>query len=348
MMTDGENDHGAADVDRGQHGIRVPSFILPPSSYMSEAAKLALLDSQCNPPAIDHSSIDSLRASMDEQYLRPLLDKAKRKYAISVSRTTIAGVGVDVVSPAEGVSAGNAERVLINLHGGAFILGSGSASLLESIPIAAVARIKIISVDYRLGPEHRFPAAPEDVAAVYAELLRDYDPSNIGIYGCSAGGILTTQSIPWLERHQMPGPGAIGVLSGAGDTQFRGDSHHWTYPFMGLPPTGDGGDALGMMRGYYADTDLGSQYASPALHPGCLSTFPPTLLISGTRAEEMSATVHTHNQLIKAGIAAELHLWDGMWHALFYDVDLPESIEVYTIVAGFFENNLGRNCRSHR
>ena len=91
-------------------------------------------------------------------------------------------------------------------------------SHLESIPIAAVGQIKVVSVDYRMAPEARFPAATEDVVAVYRQLLSRYRPHNIGIYGCSTGGLLTAQTVALLRKEHLPLPGAVGLFcTGASD-----------------------------------------------------------------------------------------------------------------------------------
>ena len=82
-----------------------------------------------------------------------------------------------------------ANRVLINVHGGGFVVDSGS--LTETIPLANLTRTKVVAVLYRLAPEHPFPAAVDDTVAVYKELLKTYRPKNIGLYGTSAGAILT-------------------------------------------------------------------------------------------------------------------------------------------------------------
>jgi acetyl esterase/lipase len=86
---------------------------------------------------------------------------------------------------------------------------------LESIPIAALGKIRGISLHYREGPKYKFPAASEDVAAVYQRVLKDHTAQNIGIYGCSAGGMLTAMSVAWFEKHNIPRPGAVGSFARA-------------------------------------------------------------------------------------------------------------------------------------
>src|SRR4029077_6581875 len=84
----------------------------------------------------------------------------------------------------------------------------------------AVGRFKVVTVDYRQGPEHVYPAASEDVAAVYKDLLKTYRTENIGSYGCSAGGVLTGQVAAWLLDKGLPSPGVLGIF-GAGATRLR-------------------------------------------------------------------------------------------------------------------------------
>jgi epsilon-lactone hydrolase len=81
----------------------------------------------------------------------------------------IGGVHTEVFTPAGGISPSNAMRVLINLHGGGFGANARTKSHLESVPIASIGRIKVISIDYRQAPEFALPSASEDVAAVYRE-----------------------------------------------------------------------------------------------------------------------------------------------------------------------------------
>jgi acetyl esterase/lipase len=117
---------------------------------------------------------------------------AKKLFLVNIQEQTIGGVRCDVILPLE-MPDSNKNRVLINLHGGGF--NSDSGSLIEGDPIANLAKIKVVSVYYRLAPENPFPAAVEDVVAVYKELLKTYQPKNVGIFGTSAGAILTAEAM---------------------------------------------------------------------------------------------------------------------------------------------------------
>ena len=75
--------------------------------------------------------------------------------------------------------------MLIDLHGGGYFLGAAYGGQIEAIPLAAAGGVKIVTVDYRQGPEHAFPAASEDVEAVYTALLKDYAPGSIGLESCT-------------------------------------------------------------------------------------------------------------------------------------------------------------------
>lgn len=158
------------------------------------------------------TDIAETRRTSDER-AAPLLAKMREMYPVRSNHAVMGGVPTDTYEPEQGIAPENKDRVLINLHGGGFVTGGGSVGgALESIPLAGTGRIRVISVDYRLAPEHKFPAASEDVAAVYRELLKTYRPKNIGIYGCSAGGMLSAQAVAWFQKAGLPRPGAIGVF----------------------------------------------------------------------------------------------------------------------------------------
>lgn len=269
----------------------------------------------------------------------PRLAAQKVAYKVDIASATIGGVHTEIFTPVAGILPGNAQRVLINLHGGAFTGGARINGQIESIPIAAVARIKVISVDYRLAPEHRFPAAPDDVLAVYRELLKTYRPGNIGIYGCSAGGTLTAQVTAALIAKKLPQPGAIGMFCGTGDVWARGDSAYFLAMLDGRSPASAEHDPR--QYEYLRDIDSNDPLIFPMRHPEHLRAFPPSLFITGTRALEMSTLADANNKLAAAGVETDLYVWDGAIHGFLYDPTLPESRQAYDIIARFFADKLG-------
>jgi acetyl esterase/lipase len=265
--------------------------------------------------------------------------RMEKLYPVTIHRETIAGVGTDVVLPAQGIAAKNRHRVLINLHGGAFLWGALSGALVESIPVASLGRIKVVSVDYRQGPEHVFPAASEDVEAVYRALLKHYPAKNIGIYGCSAGGVLTGEAVARIISKKVPVPGAIGTFCGS-ISELAGDSTYIA-PILNGDPSPTGPLKLADLP-YFKGASARDPLVFPANSPALLAKFPPTLLITGTRDFTMSSVLHSQSLLTTAGVDAELHVWDGMWHSFFSDPDMPESREAYAVMVGFFDRHLAR------
>lgn len=274
------------------------------------------------------------------RFMAPYLERQKALYSVQVDDAKIAGVHAFVYTPRAGIADRNRHRVLIDLHGGGFSGCWPGCAELESRPVAALAGIKVISLDYREGPENKFPAASEDVASVYKELLKDYKPENVGIYGCSAGGMLTAESLAWFQKHDLPRPGAVGIFC-ASAGEFGGDAAYTSTPLgeARLMPEmrGEGVTRLG----YFSGTDPKDPLIAPIYSPEMLKNFPPTLILTGTRAFEMSSAVYTHSQLVKLGVDAELHVWEGLFHGFFYNPDTPESQQAYDVIVKFFEHHLG-------
>ena len=325
--------------------VHIPAMVVPPSNYMSEEAKRAYIDLRLHwPPDVRFwDDITQTRKAMDNHWLKPYLEKAKALYAVTVEEKTIAGVHTYVVMSKANVAKDDEGRVLINLHGGGFFVGAGTLQQIEAIPIAATAQIKVISIDFRQAPEYKFPAASEDVAAVYQELLKQYEPHNIGIYGTSTGGTLAAMALAWFEKMHLPRPGAIGLISagiGGGDLLYMAMPLHplWN---SGNVPLAEHRPAYD--TDYLAAADQKDPLVSPMLHPEVLGKFPPTLIISGTRDIFASGLFHIHRQLVKAGVEAQLQVWEGMWHGFNLDVDLPESKEMYEVTAKFFAAHLGKS-----
>lgn len=272
---------------------------------------------------------------------RPMYRSMRERYPVTLTPEQIGGVYTEVFTPKEGISDNNRKRVLINVHGGGFDGGSRSLSHLESIPIASIGRIRVVSIDYRMGPEHTFPAASEDVAAVYRELLKTYEPSHIGLYGCSAGGALTSHAIAWFQKNGLPMPAAVGMFCYGAD-RFRDDGKwQWIESDGRYFNEAQAAGSVAKVRTYYRGVNLHDPLVSPGNHDEVMGRFPPALLISGTRDFMLSSVLVTHAQLRRLGVEADLHVWEGMGHAFFFDPRLPESREAYSVIVRFFEGHLG-------
>ncbi len=275
--------------------VHVPATTVPPSEFLSPQAKAYLAEHLKN--------VTRPEMLRQENGIPPLLagylTRQRELFSVDRQEGRFGGVHAYVYTPREGISARNRKRVLIDLHGGGFAGCWPGCAELESIPIAALGRIKVISLDYREAPQYRFPAASEDVAAAYRELLKTYRAADIGIYGCSAGGMLTGMSVAWFQQHDLPRPGAIGMFC-AGATVarvgFGGDAN---YTAMALgearsapPPAAQSAPARSQLE-YLAGADLEDPLVSPAASATVLAKFPPTLIITGSRAFEMSSAIYT-------------------------------------------------------
>ena len=268
-------------------------------------------------------------------YNQRLLDKATARYAVDIAEREIAGVKVYDVVPSDRASG---SPVLLCLHGGAFMWGEGPGALLEAVPIAAASGMRVLAIDYRLAPDHVYPAAVDDIVAVYRAVIETVDPASIGIYGCSAGAVLTTQAVAHCLDQGLSPPGAIGLFHGA-PVPFAGDAALAQALFD--PRVRPGATPKIEELPYFSGADLSDPLVLAAGHPDLLAHFPPSLLISATRDFAASAVSVMHRRLLAAGVEASFVLFDGLWHAHHMDVDLPESVETYKIVAGFFRKYLG-------
>lgn len=322
--------------------VNVPAFQLPPSEFQSKETvdflKMRAATPMRGPSPV--GSIEQVRAGQD-RLMTPFLVMMRQRYPANMTEEKVAGVPVRVFTPKD--RPADTKRVLINLHGGAFSICWDACSVLESQPIASLGGFKVISVNYRMAPEFRHPAGVEDVATVYRELLKTYKPRQIGIYGCSAGGALTAQAAAWFPQHNIPQPGAIGIF-GAGGVRFgAGDSAYFSGNIEGsFPPPAKPGEPSrpDMSYGYFSQVDQNDPIVSPALHQDVLAKFPPSLIITGTRAFDMSPAVFTNSQLLKAGARSTLIVGEAMGHCYVYFPQFPEAQDAYVQIVRHFRENL--------
>jgi acetyl esterase/lipase len=254
-----------------------------------------------------------------------------------VEEAMTAGVRTDIITPMT-MPAENKSRVLINLHGGGF--NSDSGSLIEGVPISNLAKMKVVSVYYRLAPENPFPAAVDDVVAVYKELLKTYKPHSIGIFGTSAGAILTCEVTVKLKQLGLPLPGALGVFSSLADFSRPGDSRQ-LFTLNGFPGQLQPVDPQHLPDNeYVGKTDRKDPVLSPLFAD--LHSWPPSLLVTSTRDLLLSDTAIFHRALLGAGDDSQLVVFEALPHAFWYHFQLPETREALELMAKFFDQTVER------
>ncbi|HWW22412.1 MAG TPA: alpha/beta hydrolase fold domain-containing protein, partial [Edaphobacter sp.] len=212
-----------------------------------------------------------------------------------------------------------------------------SGSFTESIPIANLTHTRVVSILYRLAPEHPFPAAVDDTVAVYRELLKTYNPSHIALYGTSAGAILTAQVAVRLKQLQLPLPAALGIFSGLGDFSRPTDSQAM-YSLRGLTGSLPVADQKPFDLEYIGSTNPKDPVVSPLFAD--LHNMPPALFITSGRDLLLSGTTILHRAFVRNGNDAQLIVFEGLPHAFWNDISLPETKEAYGYMADFFNQHL--------
>ena len=252
---------------------------------------------------------------------------------VTARPVTLNGVDAWQVTPDE-TPPEFAGKVMMDLHGGAYVFFAGKGSLDESLVLASRVGIPVVSVDYRMPPDHPFPAALDDAVLAYLALLEDYDASDIAMGGTSAGGGLTLATVHRLKSLGYPLPGVLYLgtpwadLTKTGDTQFTNEN------LDRVLVTYD--NTLGAAARLYAGMD---SLTHPLISPvyGGFDGFPPTILTSGTRDLFLSDVVRVHRKMRAAGVVADLHVYEAMSHAGYIvSPQTPESKDMYREVGAFF------------
>ena len=287
----------------GEMIIQCPAFELPESPLLREDSHVSLRNHRVRIAASLEDASKIGNTGDFRQWEKKLFNQSeaykdiKNRYPADVETGLVGGVLTETFRPSEGIAQGNINRVLINLHGGGFCSGSCTNSRLESMPVAELGKIKVVSVDYRMAPEYKFPAATDDVVSVYDALLQDYTPEGIGFLGVSSGAQLTAMTLVRLQEQGLPLPGAVSMIAG-GATRIIGDSVEIVGSIL---KAAAGLDLKTIKRDYFEGADLKDPRVTPALSDSYMSAFPPSLLVSSTRDYLLSSVIATHRQLVNLG-----------------------------------------------
>lgn len=287
-----------------------------------------VVDMLRNAPAIDGADVLTMRKNME----------AAVAAVPPPAGTTVTKVAANGV-PAEWTVADGArdDAAIIYFHGGGYAMGSLNSHRGHCARLSRAARAHVLSVDYRLGPEHPHPAAVEDaVAAVRFVRKSGFAPGRTAIAGDSAGGGLTLAALIALRDAGDPTPAAGLCISPWTDLAGTGDSIESK---AAEDPMVRAADLALMADAYLAGRDPKTPLASPLY--ANLAGLPPLLLQVGSAEILLDDAVRVAERARAAGVEVELRVWPDMfhvWHA-FADI-LPEGQQAVEEMAAFFEKHL--------
>jgi epsilon-lactone hydrolase len=267
-----------------------------------------------------------------------LLTDVRKLWPVKFETVEVAGVKCYLVTP-EKMPEAKRNQLVLHLHGGAYVFSPGELAAAEGVLLAGYCQTPVLSVDYRMPPDHPYPAAVDDAVAVYQEIVKKHRPADVAVFGTSAGGGLAAAMLQKLIEMKVAMPAALGLGTPWADLTKTGDTLETNEDIDQVLIHYDG--VLGAAARLYAGKH---ELAEPGLSPvnGEFTGFPPTILIAGTRDMLLSCTARVHRKLRAAGIEAQLHVFEGMSHGYYLSLpDAPESRETYTEIARFFAQRQG-------
>ena len=282
------------------------------------------------------SALD-IRRSLQEQ--RTMLDELARRgiripRGVTVRTVQAGGIHAEWIEP-EGAARGQA---ILYLHGGGYCLCSLDTHRGLAARLSLASGIRVLLIDYRLAPEHTFPAALEDALAAYRWLLGQGIPAGgISVGGDSAGGGLTLATAVSLREAGMPLPAALFLISPWTDLTFSGDSHRTLRsvdPIFG----GDGGPMFA--PAYVGDYDPAYPLISPLFAD--LQGLPPTLVQVGSDEILLDDSTRLEAKMKAARVKVQLEVWPGMWHVFqVFAPWVPEAQQAIDKIGRFVRQRTG-------
>ena len=317
-------------------GREVTRFIPVPTSVSEQAQQFLSIDMfGGDAGGLDMDDVDGWRSMIraSNEVLVAAISPRVEHLRSTIETTSVGGVPVFVVTP-EGVADGADQPVYLDIHGGALIMGGGDACRVMAQGSAAQVQMRTWAVDYRMPPDHPYPAALDDCLAVYRGLLEANAPERIVVGGGSAGGNLAAAMTLRARDEGLPLPAALILLTPEADLTESGDTFQTNLGIDSVLTS----SLAGSIALYAGDHDLTDPYLSP-LFGDLKSPFPPTFLQAGTRDLFLSNTVRMHRKLRSGGVDAELHVFEAMPHGGFFGA--PEDDELTDEVRRFLAARLG-------
>ena len=225
---------------------------------------------------------------------------------VNVEGFNIGGMHAELINP-EGAKR---DKIVMYIHGGGFISGSCHTHRMHAIKFARLCGAKMLLFDYRLAPEHPFPAAVDDCLKAYNWLLQGgYEPANIMVMGESAGATLTLSTLVALKDQRIELPKAAVSISPVTDLTCQADSFTTNFK-KDIAPM----NSWTIWTGFYiAGNDPHHPWLSPLMAD--LTGLPPIMILVGTHEIHLDDARNFAVKAQKSGVEVTLQTWDGMVHA---------------------------------
>jgi len=248
---------------------------------------------------------------------------------VNVEKISVGGISAELINTRDAKPG-----IVLYLHGGAYAVGSTYVHREFLSRLAKTCQTKVLAINYRLAPEHPFPAALEDTLTAYNWLISEgYDPSTIVIAGDSAGGGLAIATLVSLRDKGIPLPACAVCISPWVNLSHTGEKNNNNNDPILNP------ELLNTFALYYAGyTDTTDPLISPFFAD--LKDLPPILIQAGTNEilEDQIKQFIEKNRL--TGVEIELDLWDGLFHVFQIIPILPEAKRSLEKIAVFITNKL--------
>lgn len=258
----------------------------------------------------------SLRLLFKSVIGRPVPERLQRAWMLVVTSVTLRASGTTSERGHWGVPGvwvrhreSDDRRIVLYLHGGGYTLGSPKTHQALTSHLAAAARCQVLVPDYRLAPEHPYPAALDDAVAAYRSLLDRYLPGSIALAGDSAGGGLALCAAVALRDAGLPMPASLILLSPWTDVSLSGstiDTLDPVDPMLGRAWLQRAGDA------YRGDLSASDSRISPL--NATLDGLPPMLVQVGSDEILLDDSRRLVAKAHAVGLRAQLEVEEGYWH----------------------------------
>ena len=260
---------------------------------------------------------------------------------VSCERVSAGGVDGEWIA-ASGVQPGNA---ILYFHGGGFRLGSVSSHRELIARISEASGCRVLAINYRLAPEHRFPAPLEDAMAAYGWMLdQGLKPENIAFAGDSAGGNLALAAMLGLRDRGLSLPAAGAVMSPWTDLAATSASYASR---SDADPIHQRPMILALAKNYLGPNGYPRDPLASPLYAD-LAGLPPLLIQVGDRETVLSDSTMFADRAKAAGVDVELEVWDGMIHVFqMFAAELPEGRDAIGVIARFLDKHLNAERKPH-